>query len=95
MNDNSCLTPEQSEWIQDQPSFFNATAPLFSDGHINLSPRGLNSLRVVSPKQIVILGFTDSGNETAAHLVENGRITLMFCAFAGKPEYCACMVKAK
>jgi hypothetical protein len=86
MSDNSRLTPEQTEWIQAQPLFFNATAPLNSTGHINLSPRGLDTLRVVDPGRIVILDLTGSGNETAAHLAENRRITLMFCAFEGKPR---------
>ena len=86
MSDNSRLTPEQAEWIQAQPLFFNATAPKSSAGHINLSPRGLDSLLIVDSEQIVILDLTGSGNETAAHLAENSRITLMFCAFEGKPR---------
>jgi len=80
------ITPELADWIQAQPLFFNATAPLIPEGHINLSPRGLDSLRVVDSKQLVILDLTGSGNESAAHLLENGRITLMFCAFEGKPR---------
>jgi hypothetical protein len=58
MSDNSSLTPEQAEWIQAQPLFFNATAPLNPSGHINLSPRGLDSLRILDPEQIVILDLT-------------------------------------
>ncbi|NNF96138.1 MAG: pyridoxamine 5'-phosphate oxidase family protein [Halobacteria archaeon] len=80
------LSPELAAWITAQPVFFNATAPLSAEGHINLSPRGLDSLRIVDPEQIVILDFTGSGNETAAHMTENGRITLMFCAFEDKPR---------
>lgn len=86
MNNNASLTPELADWIQAQPLFFNATAPLNSAGHINLSPRGLDSLRIVDPGQIAILDLTGSGNETAAHMTENGRITLMFCAFEGQPR---------
>ena len=86
MSDHSEITPELAEWILAQPLFFNATAPLHSQGHINLSPRGLDSLRVVNANQLVILDFVGSGNESAAHMLENGRITLMFCAFTGKPR---------
>ena len=50
---------------------------------MNLSPRGLDGLRVIDPNQVAILDMTGSGNETAAHLLENGRITIMFCAFTG------------
>ncbi|UCE88240.1 MAG: pyridoxamine 5'-phosphate oxidase family protein [Pseudomonadota bacterium] len=80
------ITPELAEWIEQQPVCFVATAPLAGDGHINLSPRGLDSIRIVEPHQVAILDLTGSGNETAAHLQENGRITVMFCAFAGKPR---------
>ena len=79
------ITPELADWIHQQPLFFNATAPLSGQGHVNLSPRGLDGLRVIDPNQVVILDHTGSGNETAAHLLENGRITIMFCAFAGEP----------
>lgn len=79
------ITPELEEWIKQQPLFFNSTAPLGGQGHVNLSPRGLDSLRVIDPNQVAILDLTGSGNETAAHLLENGRITIMFCAFTGAP----------
>ena len=79
------ITPELAEWIKQQPLFFNATAPLSGQGHVNLSPRGLDGLRVIDPNQVAILDQTGSGNETAAHLLENGRITIMFCAFSGAP----------
>ena len=79
------ISPELTDWIQQQPMFFNATSPLAEQGHVNLSPRGLDSLRVIDPNQVAILDFTGSGNETAAHLLENGRMTIMFCAFQGKP----------
>lgn len=61
------------------PLFFVATAP--NDGRINLSPKGLDCLRILSPSQLAYLDLTGSGNETAAHLLENGRITLMVCSF--------------
>lgn len=80
------ISPELAEWIGQQPLFFNATAPLDDAGHINLSPRGLDTLRIVDPNTVVILDLTGSGNETAAHLSENGRMTLMFCAFSGPPR---------
>lgn len=86
MSDLCEITPELADWILAQPLFFNATAPLNPDGHINLSPRGLDSLRVVDATQLVILDLVGSGNESAAHMLENGRITLMFCAFTGKPR---------
>ena len=80
------ITTEIAEWIRQQPMFFNASAPLSGQGHINLSPRGLDSLRIVDPNQVAILDLTGSGNETACHLNENGRMTVMFCAFAGEPQ---------
>ncbi|HEX6927527.1 MAG TPA: pyridoxamine 5'-phosphate oxidase family protein [Longimicrobiaceae bacterium] len=80
------ITPELQAFIEAQPVFFVASAPLSRDGHVNLSPKGLDSLRVLSPVQVAYLDLTGSGNETAAHLTENGRITLMFCAFDGPPR---------
>lgn len=70
-------------FIAKQPLFFVASAPLAGNGHINLSPKGLDSFRVLSPTRVAYLDLTGSGNETSAHLLENGRITLMFCAFEG------------
>ena len=80
------ITPQLAKWIEKQPMYFNASAPLSNQGHINLSPRGLDSLRIVDPNQIAILDLTGSGNETACHLTENGRMTVMFCAFEGEPQ---------
>ncbi len=71
------------EFISKQIMFFVATAA--ADGRVNLSPKGMDSLRVVSDRKIVWLSLTGSGNETAAHLLENPRMTLMFCAFEGDP----------
>ncbi|WP_088892665.1 pyridoxamine 5'-phosphate oxidase family protein [Leptolyngbya ohadii] len=79
------ITDELTRFIQSQQIFFVATAPLSSSGHINLSPKGLDSFRILSPNRVVYLDLTGSGNETSAHLAENQRITFMFCAFQGKP----------
>ncbi len=80
------ITPELQAFIEAQPLFFVATAPLSTAGHVNLSPKGLDSLRVLSSHQLAYLDLTGSGNETSAHLQENGRITLMICAFTGPPQ---------
>jgi hypothetical protein len=82
----SAIGDDLREWIGAQPLFFVATAPLDGEGHINLSPKGLDSLRILGPNSAAYLDLTGSGNETSAHLLENGRITLMFCAFAGPPR---------
>jgi hypothetical protein len=74
-------------WITAQPVFFVATAPLDQSGHINLSPKGgPDQFTVLGPRQVAYLDLTGSGIETVAHLRENGRITLMFCAFDGPPR---------
>jgi hypothetical protein len=80
------ITDELRGFIEAQQMFFVASAPLSADGHINLSPKGLDCLRVLGPLRVAYLDLTGSGNETSAHLQENGRITLMFCAFAGPPR---------
>lgn len=77
------LEPKHIDFIQQQPLFFVATAP--REGHINLSPKGYDSLRVLSPNRILWLNLTGSGNETAAHLLEDERMTLMFCSFGESP----------
>ena len=73
-------------WIEAQPMFFVATAPLSSDGLVNCSPKGGDSLRVLSPRSLAYLDVVGSGVETIAHVQENGRIVLMLCAFAGPPR---------
>lgn len=83
---HECITPQLAEFIDAQPMFFVASAPLSADGHVNLSPKGLDAFRVLSPHRVACLDLTGSGNETAAHLQENGRITFMFCAFTGSPR---------
>ena len=80
------ITPSLQSFIQAQPVFFVATAPLSEQGHVNLSPKGYDTFRILSPHQVAYLDFTGSGNETSAHLVENGRITFLFCAFQGAPQ---------
>lgn len=69
-----------------QHVFFVATAPAGSEGHINLSPKGLDGLRVLGPLTVAYLDYPGSGVETIAHLRQNGRITLLFCAFQGPPR---------
>lgn len=78
------LTSRVQKFISEQKMFFVATAPL--DGRINLSPKGMDSFRVVDENRILWLNFTGSGNETAAHILENQRITIMFCSFKGAPN---------
>ncbi|GBE95586.1 pyridoxamine 5'-phosphate oxidase family protein [Nostoc cycadae] len=75
------ITEELQEFIAAQNLFFVGTAPLSATGHVNLSPKGLDCLRILSPHKVAYLDLTGSGNETSAHLQENGRITFMFCAF--------------
>jgi hypothetical protein len=78
------ISPDLAAWIDDQPMFFVATAP--RDGHVNVSPKGLDTLRVLGPRRVAYLDLTGSGVETISHLNENGRITFMWCAFSGKPN---------
>jgi len=72
--------------IQSQPVFFVATAPLRADGNLNLSPKGLDSFRILDPRTVAYLDVIGSGVETIAHLKENGRIIIMFCMFDGPPN---------
>jgi hypothetical protein len=80
------LSPELAEWWRAQPVFFVATAPRADDAHVNLSPKGYDTLRVLGPQRVAYLDLTGSGVETIAHLRENGRITLMACSFDGTPR---------
>ncbi|MFD8255756.1 pyridoxamine 5'-phosphate oxidase family protein [Streptomyces werraensis] len=74
-------------FIEEQPVFFTATAPLSADGTVNLSPKGLKgSFAVLDDLTVAYLDFAGSNAETVAHLRENGRITLMWCAFQGPPK---------
>lgn len=72
-------------FCESAPVFFVATAPT-SGGHVNVSPKGLDTFRVIGPTEVAYLDLTGSGIETVAHLRADGRITLMFCAFAGPPS---------
>ena len=75
------------DFIETQPIFFTATAPLSGTGTVNLSPKGVaGSLAVLDPSTVAYLDFAGSNAETIAHLRENGRITLMWCAFQGPPN---------
>ena len=79
------ITDEHKAFIAAQPMFFVATAP--DEGRINLSPKGLDgSFAVIGPNRVAFLNLTGSGNETAAHLLRDDRVTIMFCAFAGAPK---------
>lgn len=80
------LDDDLRAFIAVQHLFFVATAPLSADGHVNLSPKGLDTFRVLGPTTVAYLDLTGSGVETIAHLRENGRLTVMFCAFAGRPR---------
>jgi hypothetical protein len=73
-------------WIERQRLFFVSTAPLADDGRVNCSPKGLDGLRVLGPRQIAYVDVGGSGIETVAHLKENGRIVIMLCAFDGPPK---------
>jgi hypothetical protein len=74
-------------WIEAQHLFFVGTAPLAAGGHVNVSPKGdLGWFRILGPRQVAYLDFVGSGAETIAHLRENRRIVLMFCAFGGPPR---------
>jgi hypothetical protein len=78
------ISDELAQFLERQPLFFVATAPLGPDGHVNVSPKGLDGTFVVlGPLRVAFLDLTGSGVETIAHVKENGRITLMFCAFDG------------
>jgi hypothetical protein len=77
------ITPELQQFIAEQQMFFTATAA--ATGRINLSPKGIDTFRVLDEHTVCYLDLTGSGNETAALLAAHGRITIMFCSFAGKP----------
>jgi hypothetical protein len=80
------ITDAHREFIGSQAVFFVATAPSGEGGHVNLSPKGYDSFRVLDAHSVAYLDLTGSGAETIAHLRQNGRITVMFCAFVGKPN---------
>lgn len=74
------------EWIEAQHMFFVATAPTGGDGRVNLSPKGYDTFRILDDRTVAYLDLTGSGVETIAHLRDNGRMTVMFCAFEGRPR---------
>src|ERR1700678_3416795 len=81
------IDPGLAEWLEAQPVFFVATAPLSDDGLVNCSPKGnRQEFVVVGARTVAYLDLTGSGVETIAHLRENGRIVVMFCAFTGPPR---------
>ncbi len=79
------INDQMREFIERQHVFFVASAPS-EGGHVNLSPKGLDSFRVLGPNKVAYLDLTGSGAETIAHVQQNGRISFMFCAFEGKPN---------
>lgn len=79
------LNDELTAFIKAQKMFFVASAPLSDEGHVNLSPKGADTLRVLSETEVAYLDLTGSGNETAAHIRENGRLTFMWCSYDSKP----------
>lgn len=84
-NQHESITDDLKAFAESQPMFFVATAPS-EGGHVNVSPKGLESVVVLGPHEVAYIERTGSGIETVAHLQDNGRITLMFCAFKGKPN---------
>lgn len=74
------------EWLPAQPVWFVASAPLSADGHVNLSPKGDDTFRVIDRSTVAYLDLTGSGAETIAHTRENGRLTIMFCSFDERPD---------
>jgi Pyridoxamine 5'-phosphate oxidase len=82
----STIDDSVRKFIEAQPLFFVGSAPLDPDGHVNVSPKGLDTLRILGPSTVAYLDLTGSGIETVSHLKENGRIVLMFCAFQGPPK---------
>lgn len=73
-------------FIENQHLFFVATAPSGEDGHVNCSPKGLDTFRILGPNEVAYLDYVGSGVETIAHLRQNGRIVIMFCALTGPPK---------
>jgi hypothetical protein len=80
------ITPELTSWIAKQHVFFVGSAPLSANGHVNLSPKGHDCMSVLDDKTVCYLDMTGSGNETSAHILENGRLTFMWCSFDGAPR---------
>lgn len=82
------------QFIKNQKMFFVSTAP--KEGKINLSPKGLdNTFKIINKNRVLWLNYFGSGNETAAHLLEDDRMTIMFCAFEGDANILRLYCKAK
>jgi hypothetical protein len=79
------LRADHIEFIGQQPMFFVASAPTGDDGHVNVSPKGYDTFRVLDDHTVAYLDLTGSGAETIAHVRQNGRLTIMFCSFGEKP----------
>ena len=79
----SALDDALIRFIRKQKIFFTASAP--HEGRVNLSPKGMDTFRCLDSKTVAYLDLTGSGNETAAHIAENGRLTIMFCSFSNQP----------
>ncbi len=73
-------------WIEEQPMWFVATAPLGAEGHVNMSPRGHDSFSILGTHRVAWVDYTGSGIETIAHIRENGRVCLMFNSFGSRPR---------
>ncbi|HHM05283.1 MAG TPA: pyridoxamine 5'-phosphate oxidase family protein [Gammaproteobacteria bacterium] len=80
---HDALDDKLQAFMAAQHIFFVATAP--REGRVNVSPKGMDSFRCLDPRTVAYLDVTGSGNETAAHLLDNGRLTLMFCSFDKEP----------
>ncbi|HKP31985.1 MAG TPA: pyridoxamine 5'-phosphate oxidase family protein, partial [Chitinophagaceae bacterium] len=80
------IAPAHKEFIEKQRIFFVATAPLSEEGRVNVSPKGLDCFRILNENKVAYMDLISSGNETSAHTLENGRITIMFCSFEGPPN---------
>ncbi len=83
---HSEISAKWADWIAEQRLFFVGTAPLSRSGHVNISPKGGDSFRVLGPLEVAYQDYTGSGAETMAHLRENQRIVIMFCSFEGPPN---------
>jgi hypothetical protein len=84
---HASIGPRLERFLLAQPVFFVGTAPLDADGHVNVSPKGMGgTFAVLEEHRVAYLDYSGSGTETIAHLRENGRVVLMFCAFEGPPN---------
>ncbi|MBR8740617.1 pyridoxamine 5'-phosphate oxidase family protein [Nocardiopsis sp. MG754419] len=81
------ISPRMARFLLEQPVFFVGSAPLDAEGHVNVSPKGMSgTFAILDEHRVAYLDYTGSGAETIAHVRENGRVVLMFCAFTGPPN---------